>query len=100
MQGVPAVPEISCDRGTEDRNYRSVRKCFHTVDGFALKDMNTHNESGCASKDTPMGNLITDSYRNKTHTKIRITANGLIAEKRSTEGDNKCRCIQNRQLRI
>lgn len=79
---VPAVPEI---KAVIDELKTGITaqfgNVFHTVDGFALKDMNTHNESECAAKDTPMGNLITDSYRNKTHTKIGITANGLIAEK-------------------
>lgn len=79
---VPAVPEI---KAVIDELKLGIiaqfGNVFHTVDGYALKDMNADNEPNCGIKDTPMGNLITDSYRNKTHTKIGITANGLIAEK-------------------
>lgn len=32
-------------------------------------------------KDTPLGNLITDAFRNQYHTKIAITPLGLISEK-------------------
>jgi len=32
-------------------------------------------------KDSPLGNFITDAYRNATETKIGISANGLIADK-------------------
>ena len=79
---VPPVPEI---KAVIDELKLGITAqfgdVFHTVDGFALKDMEADNAPDCRIKDTPMGNLITDSYRNKTHTKIAITANGLIAEK-------------------
>lgn len=79
---VPVVPEI---KAVIDELKLGVTAQFgnvyKTVDGFALKDMNTENEPDNLIKDTPMGNLITDSYRNETHTKIGITADGLIAEK-------------------
>lgn len=81
-KNVPAVPEIEAVidelKLGITAQYGDV---FHTVDGFALKDMNADNDPASKIKDTPMGNLVTDSYRNKTHTKIGITANGLIAEK-------------------
>lgn len=79
---VPAVPEI---KAVVDDLKQGITAQFgnvyHSVDGFALRDMNTKNDPDSRLKDTPMGNLITDSYRNKTHTKIGITAAGLIAEK-------------------
>jgi len=81
-KNVPAVPEI---KAVIDELKAGITAqfgdVFHTVDGFALKDLETANNPDSRIKDTPMGNLITDSYRNKTHTKIGITANGLIAEK-------------------
>lgn len=80
--GVPAVPEI---KAVIDELKLGITAQFgdvyHTIDGFALKDMNADNDPSGKIKDTPMGNLVTDSYRYKTHTKIGITANGLIAEK-------------------
>ena len=79
---VPAVPEIKAVvdqlKAGITAQYGNV---YHTIDGLALKDLNADNELNSLLKDTPMGNLITDSYRNNTKTKIGITANGLIAEK-------------------
>ena len=79
---VPAVPEI---KAVIDELKLGIKAQFgdvyHIIDGFALLDMNADNQPSSRIKDTPMGNLVTDSYRNKTHTKIAITANGLIAEK-------------------
>ena len=79
---VPAVPEI---KAVIDQLKQGITAQFgnvyHTIDGLALKDMEADNSPESKIRDTPMGNLITDSYRNKTHTKIGITANGLIAEK-------------------
>lgn len=79
---VPAVPEIKAVldqlKAGITAQYGNV---YHTIDGLALKDLNADNEPNSLLKDTPMGNLITDSYRNNTKTKIGITANGLIAEK-------------------
>ncbi len=79
---IPAVPEI---KAVIDELKLGITQQFgnvyHTIDGFAFKDINTENEPNSLIKDTPMGNLITDSYRNKTRTKIGITADGLIAEK-------------------
>ncbi len=81
-KNVPAVPEF---KAVIDELKTGITAqfgdVFHTVEGFALRDLETANTPDSRMKDTPMGNLITDSYRNKTHTKIGITANGLIAEK-------------------
>lgn len=79
---VPAVPEI---KAVIDELKLGIKAqygdVYHTIDGLALRDLEADNNPNCEMKDTPMGNLITDSYRNKTKTKIGITANGLIAEK-------------------
>lgn len=79
---VPAVPEIKAVINELKLGISAqFGDVYHTIDGLALKDMNADNEPTSLIKDTPMGNLVTDSYRNKTHTKLGITANGLIAEK-------------------
>ena len=79
---MPPVPEIKAvvddlKQGIEAQ-YGNV---FRSVDGFALCDLEGLSDPDNSKKDSPMGNLITDSYRYKTHTKIGITAQGLIAEK-------------------
>jgi 2',3'-cyclic-nucleotide 2'-phosphodiesterase (5'-nucleotidase family) len=54
---------------------------YFTKVGTAQRDItmipNAHNKH---YMDTPMGNLVTDSYRYKTHTDIAITANGMMAQ--------------------
>lgn len=79
---IPAVPEI---KAIVDQLKTGITAQFgnvySTIDGIALKDLGTHNDPSSLIKDTPMGNLITDSYRHHTKTKIGITANGLVAEK-------------------
>lgn len=79
---VPAVPEIKAVINQLKQGITAqFGNVYKTIDGVALIDMEADNNPECKIKDTPMGNLITDSYRNKTRTKIGITANGLIAEK-------------------
>lgn len=79
---VPAVPEIKAVVNQLKQGITAqFGNVYKTIDGLALIDMEADNSPNCKIKDTPMGNLITDSYLNKTHTKIGITANGLIAEK-------------------
>lgn len=54
---------------------------YYTKVGTAKRDIllipNAHNKH---YKDTPMGNLVSDSYRYKTHTDIGATANGLMVQ--------------------
>ena len=54
---------------------------YHTVLGTATEELSKEVNPASPYKDTPLGNLITDAYRNKTNTQIGITANGLISEK-------------------
>jgi len=54
---------------------------YNTTLGHANKDINTTPGNNPHFKDSPLGNLITDSYRNKTNSDIAITANGLISQK-------------------
>ncbi|MCX6159253.1 MAG: 5'-nucleotidase C-terminal domain-containing protein [Ignavibacteriae bacterium] len=55
---------------------------YGTMIGTAKNDIGrTNNSHNVHYKDSPIGNLITDSYRRKTHTDIAITANGLITQK-------------------
>jgi len=55
---------------------------YGTMVATADNDLNTLpdlNNNGW--KDSPLGNFITDAYRNSTQTKIGISANGLISDK-------------------
>jgi hypothetical protein len=54
---------------------------YSTVLGHANRDITAAPGNNPRFKDSPLGNLITDSYRNKTHSDIAITANGLISQK-------------------
>lgn len=53
---------------------------YSTMIGTAKFDIDIFPSSS-NFKDSPMGNLITDAFRDKTSTDIAITANGLIDEK-------------------
>lgn len=79
---VPAVPEIQevvdyLKLGIVEQ-YGDV---YHTILGTAVEELSKDENPSSSFKDTPLGNLITDAYRNKTNTQIGITANGLISEK-------------------
>jgi 5'-nucleotidase / UDP-sugar diphosphatase len=55
---------------------------YGTMIGTAKNDINKSSSSQNPHfKDSPIGNLITDSYRYKTHSDIAITATGLITQK-------------------
>lgn len=54
---------------------------YGTVLGTASHDINRASEPNNPLRDTPLGDLITDAYRDNTNTEIAITANGLISEK-------------------
>jgi 2',3'-cyclic-nucleotide 2'-phosphodiesterase (5'-nucleotidase family) len=80
---VPPVPEI---QGVVDYLKQGIVSTYGdvygTMIGSAKNDINkTSNSHNPRFKDSPVGNLITDSYRHKTHTEIAITANGLITQK-------------------
>lgn len=79
---VPPVSEIRdvieyLKSGIEEQ-YGDV---YHIVLGTAVNELYKDINPVSPFKDTPLGNLITDAYRNKTNTQIGITANGLISEK-------------------
>lgn len=54
---------------------------YHHVLSKTSHDIPKTVNSNHSSKDTPLGNLITDAFRNKYHTDIAITPLGLISEK-------------------
>lgn len=79
---IPPVPEI---QGVVDylkagivEQYGDV---YHTVLGTSVNELYKDQIPTSPFKDTPLGNLITDAYRDKTNTQASITANGLISEK-------------------
>jgi 2',3'-cyclic-nucleotide 2'-phosphodiesterase (5'-nucleotidase family) len=77
---VPAVPEIQAvvDYLKSDivSTYGNV---FGQIVGFAIKDID--HSTFHSFKDSPIGNLVADAERSKTHTEIAITANGMISDK-------------------
>ncbi len=54
---------------------------YGSVLGWASTDLEKRHDRKTSTRDTPMGNLISDAYRNKTGTDLALTANGLISEK-------------------
>jgi len=80
---VEPVPEI---QGVVDYLKQGIVQTYGDIYGstigIAQNDINkTSNSPNVHFKDSPIGNLITDSYRNKTKTDIAITANGMISQK-------------------
>jgi 2',3'-cyclic-nucleotide 2'-phosphodiesterase (5'-nucleotidase family) len=80
---VPSVPEIEAvisylKHGIEQQ-YGNV---YSEKLGFATKDIETFpGKNNKGWKDSPIGNFVTDAYRNATKTTIAITADGLISGK-------------------
>jgi 5'-nucleotidase len=54
---------------------------YHTELGRATHDLNKRFDPASPLRDTPIGNLVTDAFHNKTKTDVAITALGLISEK-------------------
>jgi 2',3'-cyclic-nucleotide 2'-phosphodiesterase (5'-nucleotidase family) len=54
---------------------------YHTVLARAPHELEKHYDEHSPLRDTPMGNLVTDAYRELTGTDLGITALGLISEK-------------------
>lgn len=54
---------------------------YHTVSGITVNELGKESDPYSSFKDTPLGDLITDAFRDKTNTNVAITANGLISEK-------------------
>jgi 2',3'-cyclic-nucleotide 2'-phosphodiesterase (5'-nucleotidase family) len=54
---------------------------YHTIVGRATHDLDKHFDPVSPLRDTPIGNLVTDSFRKKTRTNVALTVNGLISEK-------------------
>lgn len=80
---VPPVPEI---QATIDYLKAGIVSTYGDVYGTnigqAQNDIDkSSNSNNPLYKDSPIGNLITDSYRNKTQTDLAITANGMISQK-------------------
>ncbi|MBK5285597.1 MAG: 5'-nucleotidase C-terminal domain-containing protein, partial [Bacteroidia bacterium] len=54
---------------------------YHTVVGNAVSEATKKYDTNLPLRDTPLGNLVTDAFRQKTGTEIAITPLGLISEK-------------------
>jgi len=79
---IPADPTV---KATVDQLKMGVTAQFgdlyHTVVGTAMNDLNKHFNAALPLRDTPIGNLVADAFRDKTGTEIAITPLGLISEK-------------------
>ena len=79
---IPAYPDVqNIDDELKGGIVQRYGDVYNTVVGTAVHDLEEVSDQNNPSKDTPLGNLVTDAFRKKTRTKIAITANGLIAEK-------------------
>jgi 2',3'-cyclic-nucleotide 2'-phosphodiesterase (5'-nucleotidase family) len=79
---VPPVPEIQAVVSyLKSGIVAQYGDMYYTILGNAVNELDRDVNPTSPQKDSPLGNLITDAYRNKTNTKIAITANGLISEK-------------------
>jgi 5'-nucleotidase/UDP-sugar diphosphatase len=54
---------------------------YGKVISFAPQELSKNFDPDSPLRDTPLGNLVTDAFRAKTHTQLSITALGLISEK-------------------
>ena len=54
---------------------------YHTILGTTTHELTKRYDERTPRRDTPIGNLVTDAFREKTGTDIAITALGLISEK-------------------
>jgi 5'-nucleotidase/UDP-sugar diphosphatase len=54
---------------------------YHTVIGYARSDLYKHYDTSVPLRDTPIGSLVADAFRDKTGTEIAITPLGLISER-------------------
>lgn len=80
---VPSVPEI--DVIINDLKMGIVQQygdVYNTKLGSAIKDIKAEpDKNNKGWKDSPIGNFVTDAYRNAANTQIAITADGLISGK-------------------
>ncbi len=53
---------------------------YRKVVGWAVQDVRRDAPAGSPWRDTPMGNLVTDAYRQKTRSEVALAAAGYIAD--------------------
>jgi 5'-nucleotidase / UDP-sugar diphosphatase len=79
---VPKVPEI---QAVVDQLKLGITQqygnVYHKIEGIAVRDLERSYDPNIPLRDTPLGNLVTDACRKKTHTDIAIAAHGFINEK-------------------
>ncbi len=54
---------------------------YNTVVAVAPNDLPKTYDTKTPLRDTPMGDMVTDAYRDLTHTDVAVTADGTISEK-------------------
>jgi 5'-nucleotidase len=80
--GVPPAPEMAAAVATI-RDYFSgpFAGLFEPRLGTALYPLERSWDAYTGRRDTPLGNLLTDAYRNVTKTDVALTPLGLVAER-------------------
>lgn len=78
---VPQLPAIQSYVETlKDGINDQFGDVYNTMHYYAKTDINKY-PSDINYKDTPMGNLVTDAFRQKTLSDVALTVNGLITDK-------------------
>jgi len=79
---VPAEPEVAAQvEALRPNQVAYWGDLFGTKLGTAVRPLERTWDARSFRRDTPLGNLITDAYRNVTKTDVALTALGLVAER-------------------
>jgi 5'-nucleotidase len=77
---LPSVPEIDATVEYLKAGIVSIYGDVYTPGPVAVNHLDKNVNPEAPFKDTPLGNLVTDSYRDATGTQIGITVQGLMSE--------------------
>jgi 5'-nucleotidase / UDP-sugar diphosphatase len=79
---VPAEPAVAAQvEALRSSQAAAWGDLFGTTLGTAVKPLERTWDERSFRRDTPLGNLLTDAYRNVTKTDVALTALGLVAER-------------------
>ncbi len=79
---VPAEPTVAAQvEALRPNQVVAWGDLFGTKLGTAVRPLERSFDARSFRRDTPLGNLITDAYRNVTKTDVAVTALGLVAER-------------------
>ena len=81
-ESVPAEPSIQAViEGLKEGVIAKFGDLYHSAIGTAVSEVTKRYDARLPLRDTPIGNLVTDAFRQRTGTDLAITALGLISEK-------------------